>query len=1707
MKESLRTLVAEINNKNRKKRMWLKLICVLCCATIFCTSYAMILPAISLGTDEGESGSDTTDTSFVSGVELLKSYEKVDGGDLSDTVHWIIEDVTDAFSVKTRQVRIYGEGEMPGSAPWKSYKDTLQKVVIEDGITNISSSAFSDMTKITTAELGNDITLIGSKAFYECVELSKINIPDSVREIGNYAFGAYNGMKLTSLKLNEGLETLGTFGNMMITSLYIPKTVTAINTDKFTFATDNCSRLTEIIVDEENTVYKSDPDHKSILTKDGTRLIRLLRKATGTYTIPDGVTTVGSKAISSCSISAVEFPDSVNSIEPGNFESCPNIRELNFPVLKKWAGNDYDNFLVINCNNLIRVTFKGFVDDYDYSKFANCSFYSCPSLKEVVFPDDVYEKVTTFGQRAFKATSVSGDFFAKFTNLTTLNNGNAYPVDNAAFSDCNSISKIVLGENFKKIQNGVFNNCLNVKEIVVNSKNLVPDFKTTSASTQSFQNLISCSKLTIGKTVDKLNANLMNAIFANDIKDVAFEGPNVLEIESGINAPSPIGELGGTYYADADGVLYKLDSDSNTATVTYFPTGYSAESYTVPATITADDVTYDVTQVGKAAFKDAKLKSVSFTNADAVSLSSDAFYDCANLESVNGVTDITAVKALFSSVGSGAFFGTKIAGDTEKNKGTAITDPLTVIKGDESSNFKISINATKFSFYTDETQTINVSVSNSSNSEDGIGRIYMQFGGSNYNLPATVGETLNNNGFEYTFQQSDIDGIYYYEFNKPASGETVGFSFLLSYPSPESAGGVVQVWSEIFSQEEVDALGKGVKFTEAGENYHEYEWKTVPRNITVKETVSSNGSLIGGGENDLKSYVDGMKFKVAADSSNTGRDDIGNALANDLIKSFDFTTTLTLPEGFQFDEDIKNAIKNGNYYCLNTVNNKGKVTNVNVMVTVDGKNFSLMTINSGAENLSIEYPDDNDKQLVIKYSTYNSSKTTEISDYSFDITYKQGLFYTNRAIVSGDTFTFDNKVDVVNNYTYSEPKESTATATATVTAGDPKLTITKSDAVTNYLSDKHNYKITVSNNTASTYTNFSYIQDTLPENLYIPSEDIQRMMLEEYGDRLSVRIYNAEFALNTSSIHGNTEKSVDGNDCNITNQNTGYDIPYNGASAEKTDVDIVTGEIKVYWKDGNLYAEYKYDEEYDANQVVTTEQIDTSDTDSLKNILDKFGFFVTKSTKYALKWDFSNDFVMYGGKSFDLNVYSKAMDTFMVLYYDNESTYINDKLVRGSNTAYAFYSHDNTDTKIATSNTTSNYNHYREIILKHAMFRDGETIDSNSGLADGDIIQQTAMFKHSGTGTYGALPLVNKISSNQLLLVRKDLNEGNAQLDSFETTTVNGIEYYVLKYDGTDKTLTNVYTGENQLAAKIELSLSGTLVHWYFDNLPATTYVESVDYLTMIDTSNESGVKWNINVESWLNDHQTHRLHLKSGADGISLSFDKKIVTNPAELGIDGYLDDNPLEADAFNTLKETQTLDTFSYIGEGNEVTYMLQLKSIGTRVTVNGSDIYDCMPWKYEWDKATNVTIKYVYEQGKVTVTNPDSWSITKDDPTTLAVEDGEYSYIVWDDDFAVELQGGEQLLMYVTLSFPTDSAWDSLAVDNNGATLYNRFYLLGVYREVSHELKLPVKARIQKGVYELGSVKRRADNDGEDLVALDRFTDIYKSDSTRQYYSNTD
>ena len=175
---------------------------------------------------------------------------------------------------------ISGTGAMqdfdPTSAPWYSVKDNITTLVINSGVTTIGNCAFWDCNTIT----GN------------------LTIPNLVTSIGIYAFSMSG-----------------------ITSATIPGSVTSIISNAFWV----CSKLTAINVDENNPNYCS--ENGVLFDKDKTTLIQFPSGKSGTYVIPNSVTSI--ENFSYCYlITSVTIPASVTSIEVGAFQSNYGLQSI-----------------------------------------------------------------------------------------------------------------------------------------------------------------------------------------------------------------------------------------------------------------------------------------------------------------------------------------------------------------------------------------------------------------------------------------------------------------------------------------------------------------------------------------------------------------------------------------------------------------------------------------------------------------------------------------------------------------------------------------------------------------------------------------------------------------------------------------------------------------------------------------------------------------------------------------------------------------------------------------------------------------------------------------------------------------------------------------------------------------------------------------------------------------------------------------------------------------------------------------------------------------------------------------------------------------------------------------------------------------------------------------------------------------------------------
>jgi hypothetical protein len=91
---------------------------------------------------------------------------------------------------------ISGTGEMTDyCSPWYDQKESIKRVVIENGVTSIGANAFRDCTGLTSVTIPDGVTSIGGIAFYNCTGLTSVTIGNSVTSIGYEAFSGCTGLK------------------------------------------------------------------------------------------------------------------------------------------------------------------------------------------------------------------------------------------------------------------------------------------------------------------------------------------------------------------------------------------------------------------------------------------------------------------------------------------------------------------------------------------------------------------------------------------------------------------------------------------------------------------------------------------------------------------------------------------------------------------------------------------------------------------------------------------------------------------------------------------------------------------------------------------------------------------------------------------------------------------------------------------------------------------------------------------------------------------------------------------------------------------------------------------------------------------------------------------------------------------------------------------------------------------------------------------------------------------------------------------------------------------------------------------------------------------------------------------------------------------------------------------------------------------------
>lgn len=257
-------------------------------------------------------------------------------GTCGTSVNWALD--TDGT------LTISGTGQMTDftsytKLPWYELKDSIENVVIENGVTSI-----------------------GRYSFYGCTNLTSVAIPDSIFTIGYFAFAA-----CTSL-----------------TSITIPDSVVSVSQTTF----QGCNAMTGIWVDDNNQNYASD-SAGVLFDKNKTTLIKAPGAISGEYVIANNVTSIGDSAFARCtSLTSITIPDSVTSIGDFAFSDCTSLTGIEIPDSVTSIGSAAFQY----CTSLTNIAISNSVTKIDTSTFQYCT-----NLSSITIPTSV----TKIGNSAF----------------------------------------------------------------------------------------------------------------------------------------------------------------------------------------------------------------------------------------------------------------------------------------------------------------------------------------------------------------------------------------------------------------------------------------------------------------------------------------------------------------------------------------------------------------------------------------------------------------------------------------------------------------------------------------------------------------------------------------------------------------------------------------------------------------------------------------------------------------------------------------------------------------------------------------------------------------------------------------------------------------------------------------------------------------------------------------------------------------------------------------------------------------------------------------------------------------------------------------------------------------------------------------------------------------------------------------------------------
>lgn len=378
--------------------------------------------------------------------------------------------------------------------------------------------------------------------------------------------------------------------------------------------------------------------------------------------LPSTIQSIGQEAFYSCeSLESINIPAGITSIAPYTFCYCSNLDNITLPE----GITNIGEYAFDWCESLKQISFPSTL-----TRIGDYAFYSCLGLKEITIP----ATITWIGQNSFGfclgATKITVDSayigesaFLMCESLTDLTIGNHVKViDQSAFFDCNSLTSAYVPASVIEIRDAAFSHCDALASIEVASAN---------ANYSSYDGALYNKPMTtlivypaakpdtyyrFPSTVTGLATECLNgALYLKgvelsqsmvNVEAVSLFGSSIETVD--VAAANP-------RFSSIDGVLVSKNRDA----LIWYPSGRTAETYTIPSSITTlgeysmgtsqlvyIDIPETVTSIGIALFHTSKkLERFSMPSGFKGELPQGIAYNCYGLQSVKLPNGITAIGA------------------------------------------------------------------------------------------------------------------------------------------------------------------------------------------------------------------------------------------------------------------------------------------------------------------------------------------------------------------------------------------------------------------------------------------------------------------------------------------------------------------------------------------------------------------------------------------------------------------------------------------------------------------------------------------------------------------------------------------------------------------------------------------------------------------------------------------------------------------------------------------------------------------------------------------------------------------------------------------------------------------------------------------------------------------------------------------------------